>query len=901
LPRVNLQTGIEIAILLMMGAIPLTWFSQDTIAAKGDAFPFWLNPARTLWADTHTWSSLNLGSPNTFPTYLLYEFVWLLLRSLGLTTGFTQMLFQIFYSAGSGLFMYVLVRTIYPELDLAALVSGVFYMFNFFVLEIMIQNVAISWTYTFLPLLLTLLIKVIRDGTKNESRALNKNIFYFALVSTITFSFSSQNPANIVLSVLLLGVILCYYLFIEKRNARKLVVTARLAIVTIFFNFWWMIPLINYYILSPLTFSEQINVTAWSWTHGKASFLNLFWLNGFWGWRPEYYPFYNSYSNPILILLTFIPFLLAGTALLFKTKRSLLNAYLMLFILIFLFLAKGLHEPLGPLNLLLYTYLPGMTMFREPASKFTMTIVPFVAVLIGYAVHHLANARVAKRVPTKFSRLVVVGFFLFVLVASAYPLIINPIETKTPQLPFSSFIKIPDYWYEASDWLNNQSDWHRVLVTPPDDFYQMPYTWGYYGTDFPTVLIQKPVLLGLDSYKTSASTMATLPQLYDSLKFNRTEEFKVFLDLLSIKFIVQRNDILWNFSSRNIISPSAMQTFLTQQAYIHFVRTFGQLNIYEYTDVKPYVYVTSHSALQQATINIEPVTLLERSWNFTDPVDVREWQNATAPNQWQTNYTITQDGNTLKAELWNSTWGWKTISSPLLPAEYGATYQIQLDIKGQNAHQVHIKLAEYDVAKNVLTADYLAYVNDGTFNWTRTTFNFLPTNQTTKYLQIQVWHGHETDKPYPNIIWVDNVKVNGHTTRLNTTGLGLIFHNSTQNQPATILDYSRVNPTKIVATINATQPFILAVSEALDQSWKANVNGKQIENSPLYLGLKGFDINQTGLLQVTIEYEPQQWFLYGSIISATSVIFCFAYLVHSFTKNKAIMKRIKVSFSNINR
>jgi hypothetical protein len=216
-----------------------------------------------------------------------------------------------------------------------------------------------------------------------------------------------------------------------------------------------------------------------------------------------------------------------------------------------------------------------------------------------------------------------------------------------------------------------------------------------------------------------------------------------------------------------------------------------------------------------------------------------------------------------------------------------------MDLKGQNAHQVHIKTIEFNASGEIPTSTYNAFVNDGTFNWTHVHFSFEPTSKTTKNLQIQIWHGHETDKPFPNIIWVDNVKIASYTTLLNTTGLDLIFPNMAQNQPATILNYTKINPTRITATINATQPFILAISEALDQSWKAYVNGKQIENTPLYLGLRGFQINQTGLFEVTLEYEPQKWFYYGAIISGITFLACLTYLTYNYTKNKNIWKQIK--------
>ena len=134
-------------------------------------------------------------------------------------------------------------------------------------------------------------------------------------------------------------------------------------------NLWWIIPILNYYFLSSQTFNSTVSVGAWSWTHARASFLNLFWLNGFWGWLPEYVPYIDSYSNPVLIILVFVPFLVAASALLFKSEKSRFNAYIMGAILVLLFLAKGLHEPFGQLNLLIYQNISLMSMFREPAPN----------------------------------------------------------------------------------------------------------------------------------------------------------------------------------------------------------------------------------------------------------------------------------------------------------------------------------------------------------------------------------------------------------------------------------------------------------------------------------------------------------------------------------------------------
>lgn len=892
---------IEILFLFLIGLVPFMWLRQEYIIARLDYFPFWLNPQKTLNTDVHLWALDNMGHADPGSAHIIYESFWLFLRSTELSVGLVQILFQVLFFMGAGFSMYYLSRTVYPKHNLSHIISSIFYMFNLFVLQSRL-NLGFAWTYTFLPLLMALLIKILDAVQQQNSKATNKRIIYFAIASSIILSFASINPPNVIIILFILVVIILYYLFKQRKQPHSLLINImKLAAISIPINLWWVIPVLNYYSWSPLILNPEISVIAWSWTHSRASFLNLIGLNGFWAWRPEYFPYYDSYSNPILIILTFVPFLLAAASLLFKSSKSCFNTYIMLFILTFIFLAKGLHEPFSQLNLLFYTYIPGMVMFREPTTKFTMALVPFLALLIGYAVHYIANMDIGKHKPSKLTRTVITTFFILSFVISAYPLVTNPIIAKTPQLPFSSYIKVPIYWHEATEWLNNQPGDYRILITPPDDFYMMPYTWGYYGTEqFLARYIQKPILVTYYStYRINPDTTATIEYLSKAIAYNKTAEFKALLDFLNIKYLLQRNDIQHNFTGRNIIPPNEMQTFLTQQPYIRLTKKFGQLDIYEYTDPKPYLYILNPVILQQATIKIENIPILEHSWNFTNPADIQEWQNTTPPNQFGAVQTLTLDNGTLKAELWNSTWGWKTINSPLLPAQYGNGYQIQTDIKGENTREVNIKIAEYNKSKNIVTVTHTAYANDGTFNWTHTTFNYEPTNRNTEYLQIQIWHGHETNKPLPNVVWIDNIKINGYITILNTTDLDLIFQNTTQNQPAIILEYEKINPTKITAAINATQPFILAISEALDQSWTAYVNGKEIKPTSLYLGLKEFYINQTGLLEIAIEYVPQRWFFYGSIISLTTFLTITAYLTITYPKTKNILNKIKRKLTRI--
>ena len=153
------------------------------------------------------------------------------------------------------------------------------------------------------------------------------------------------------------------------------------------------------------------------------------------------------------------------------------------------------------------------------------------------------------------------------MVVSVYPILQDSMNTNTGAIPFSSHVKVPDYWYQATDWVNDQpGDW-KVLLTPLDDFYQIPYSWGanesngYYGSDqLMERLFEKPIVstANLNGYVGNSNSSLILMQIRTAVKFDRIDEFKAFLDLLSIKYIVQRNDVndtkLEQFELRNNVN-----------------------------------------------------------------------------------------------------------------------------------------------------------------------------------------------------------------------------------------------------------------------------------------------------------------------------------------------------------
>ena len=109
--------------------------------------------------------------------------------------------------------------------------------------------------------------------------------------------------------------------------------------------------------------------------------------------------------------------------------------------------------------------------------------------------------------------------------------------------------------------------------------------------------------------------------------------------------------------------------------------------------------------------------------------------------------------------------------------------------------------------------------------------------------------------------------------------------------PATVQNYTKINPTLWKAKVNATKPFFLTFAESYDPLWEARVykDGKLVEKVkpvPAYGVINGFWINQTGNLTIVLRYTPQDWFELGLKISLTTFILSIFYIIYDWRREK---------------
>ena len=103
-----------------------------------------------------------------------------------------------------------------------------------------------------------------------------------------------------------------------------------------------------------------------------------------------------------------------------------------------------------------------------------------------------------------------------------------------------------------------------------------------------------------------------------------------------------------------------------------------------------------------------------------------------------------------------------------------------------------------------------------------------------------------------------------------------------------VVDYQGLSSTSWKATVNSTAPFMLTIAQPYDNGWVAYVNGQKVSSEPVYSILNGFWINQTGVVEISIVYVPQQEFQAGVDIAIVFMLASIGVIVIVFARARII-------------
>jgi len=583
-------------------------FPYRRLIAGGDNFPTdFFNPANWLRRAPYVWDLTGVGGPNS-PAVLLPVIVVSRLLRVFLSPGDTQHAVYALLIAGQFLVMQLLVLTLFPGRRVAAFFAGLFYCLNTYSM----LGIA-TWFTTYILFYLPLMaVLVIRSITGAPSRL---RLLLFAL-SSASSGILFVNPPIYAIFLLFACIVLAYVLTTYRRAAGVWRRVALLIVLFLVANAYWMAQ--AYFLLFGAGHSQisaSTNPADVSGVARRSSILNLFWLNPTWAWD-FYFPYAPLYKTPLLLGTIFLPTLLTFSSLFNKALPRRVVLPTLSLVLILLLISTGQHGPWQSVDLLLYRHVPLFWLFREPDSKFPFVLLVLYAPLVGCQVEWLANGAVHMlrkwrlyAVGAKAGIMAVVGAALLI---AAFPFVTGAAVGRGQISPDKIGMDVPNYWFQLGSYLSQHDPHDGVLLLPNDDFYQMPYTWGYYGVDaiasefLPNRTI---VLSGGQGYLSASSSYEDFKaKILRGLIDNSHLSLTPYLAALGIKYIVQRNDIEASAPTRHIVSQQQVRRYLHAQRAVHFVRSFGQLDLYvvDRQHYVPPVYavslvrdVMSHSNWQQ--------------------------------------------------------------------------------------------------------------------------------------------------------------------------------------------------------------------------------------------------------------------------------------------------------------
>jgi arabinofuranan 3-O-arabinosyltransferase len=526
------------------------WFRTGTFIAGGDMGAF----IRRGWEPEMTWSwnhQITGAGSAAYTMARAFEFVLIrICRFVGLTEYSAQWLY---YTCIYGLvgFGVAYLAGAFVRSQTGIVVAGAFGMLNGFFLT-RLPNPLNVISVGSVALITGVAMRVALG------RRMPAPIAGFALMPT---SFLSFNPPMLVVAFAwaVAGTPLLAALLIGRRGAWRLLKWFALAVPwALGLNAWWLVPLAQSFTggggaTANATFTDPTN---WSWSQVNNLPPNILTMVANWAWfLPQYLPFATDLDRPWWIWIRYLlPALVFVAPLVASRRLRRVTLGLLVVILVFVFLAKGLRPPLAEINLFLYLHAPGFWLFREPMSKLGQLLVSFFAVMLAVTVEGLLLRLrlVAHHGRRRFGYAAAAAPVLLAL-AYPYPLYTGGVMPDERPTQPSMHVRVAQEWWDVAEHIDADPRPGKVFVLPLDDYYQMPTTWGFFGADsIANLLIKHPVVQPKpDGYFGDVPGFAAgLRLIENALLAGDLEPVPRLLDSIGASRVIVRHDLVRGLPNR---------------------------------------------------------------------------------------------------------------------------------------------------------------------------------------------------------------------------------------------------------------------------------------------------------------------------------------------------------------
>ncbi len=568
-----------------------TWFRPGTVIAGGDISP----PLGTAWVSrifsSYGWSGFNLGGPVNNQLRLPWAVVeWTTVHfggsgALAQRVWLSLLVAFILVSAGA------LARSLGFSPSTGAIVS-IAYFFSPMTFSLVGQ---VNDVFLSAMALIPLFAAAVISYGRGRLRLWHAGLVFVLSAPFVGYAYANPPLLGMIVATTIFAVLISWARFGRANALRSLRAGVVGGGVLLLASLYWVIPSIGAYrvaatgSLSPLS--------AWAFTESRATLANGLWLNNAWGWGyPEYFPYARIFGLfPFDLIAALVPLMAFGILAARGPRRNEEDRFrglIALSALALVFLSTGTEEPGRWLFDPLYN-LPHGWLLREP-GRFLMAAGLGYALLVGGLIDQTSKFGPTTVVRFKGKRQTVrdrvlnirwiTAGLVTVIVAGSFPLWTGVlIPGKRQELP-STHVAVPAYWSSLGRYLNGaRAPRGSLLVMPPDDFYQMPYTW-YYGNDsFIVDMLSRHVIVpsGQSYVQSSLGLLSAVQEESTALLNHQWATAAAILNAMDTPLVLVRGDVESNFPGRSVVAPTALAIALHNDPEMVPSKNFGPLALFK--------------------------------------------------------------------------------------------------------------------------------------------------------------------------------------------------------------------------------------------------------------------------------------------------------------------------------
>jgi arabinofuranan 3-O-arabinosyltransferase len=658
---------VTVSVLIIASFAAQTWFRPGATISGGDLDvpngTAWLSRLFQPWG----WDGSTLGEASNLSLKLPWGAVLGLVHTLGGDPALAQRIWYTSLFTGAALSALALLASLRMS-PVAAFVGTFVYLFNPYVL---------TWVNTWDNYLLALsllagLPAALIAASSGQLSTRSSAMLVAISGPLIGYAFLVPPLVGMILALMLVTPLVATFVYGRAAGLRCLRALALGLALLLVASAYWIVPTLIH--LSSAIPSQLASLSDWTWTESRATLRNGLWLNAHWAWSyPEYFPYAPIYDLPPI---SFARFLLpavafSGLAITTRTFRdqgvrrerhlriAVVSATIALSAIV---LSTGTNPPGNVIFDPLYR-LPYGWLLREP-TRFLMLACLAYAVLVAVAIDAFGDewpsihSATVKRLTKPSIRLVTVPVTLVTMLLLGLPFYtgaIVPDVGRTLPVGFNSgratHVRMPAYWADMAQFVNSLPVKGNLLIMPPDDLYQMPYTW-YYGTDEFVIesfnrLVVMPDLRG---YAPALPQLATAVNLTAQSILDRNwAQADALVRVLDTPLILVRRDIQTPYPGHSTLSPWQLADALAGAPNFKLIRTIGSLDLFRVqTELAGTEVAQGFATINSATPDLRLLSQLPTGTalisseprpyapSITQAPAVDQWSRTGATPTWQT-------------------------------------------------------------------------------------------------------------------------------------------------------------------------------------------------------------------------------------------------------------------------